>query len=113
MAPKSATLIARILCGATLTSAGPFAQPDILVGQATDTLRLADVIAEARLANPMLQAARYRADAARERIGPAGALPDPMLAFGFMNRPVSDPSRTDVQMTMNTVQLSRAQVARH
>lgn len=75
--------------------------------QQADTLRLAEVVAEAKQANPRLKAARYLMDAARERIGPAGALPDPMLSFGFMNRPVGGPTRTDVQMTMNTVQLSQ------
>lgn len=107
MAPKAGALIARLLCGVTLTSVGLFTRPDIASGQTPDTLALADAIAEARLANPRLHAARYRALAALERIGPAGALPDPNLAFGFVNRPVTDPSRTDVQMTMNTVQLAQ------
>lgn len=107
MVPKTGALIARLFCGALLTSVGFFAHPDVVVGQTGDTLALADAIAEARSANPRLQAARYRADAAQERIGPAGALPDPSLAFGLVNRPVTDPSRTDVQMTMNTVQLSQ------
>ena len=77
------------------------------VAQQSDTLRMAEVVAEARQANPGLMAARNQAEAARQRVAPAGALPDPMLSFGFMNRPVGGLTRTDVQMTMNTVQLSQ------
>lgn len=69
-----------------------------------DTLSLADAVAIAREANPMLQAARLRAEAAGYRISQAGALPDPQLAFGFMNRPVDD-FGTDQPMTMNSMQL--------
>lgn len=107
MAPRTGALIAHVVCGAVIAIGGLFGRPKLAIGQTADTLVLADVLAEARLANPMLQAVRFRADAARERIAPAGALPDPNLAFGFVNRPVTDPSRTDVQMTMNTVQLAQ------
>lgn len=72
-----------------------------------DTLRLAEALERAREANPALQAARLRADAARHRVPRAGALPDPQLSVGFMNRPVVDPGRTDQSMTMNSVQLSQ------
>jgi len=74
---------------------------------AADTLRLADVVLLARRANPMLRAARLRADAASERIAPAGALPDPQVTLGFLNRPVSDLTRTDQSMTKNAVGLSQ------
>ncbi len=47
--------------------------------QTPDTLRIADAVAEARRANPMLQAARYKADAMGERGSQAGAIPDPVL----------------------------------
>ena len=77
------------------------------VAQQSDTLRMSEVVAEARQANPGLMAARHQAEAARQRVAPASALPDPMLSFGFMNRPVGGLTRTDVQMTMNTVQLSQ------
>ncbi len=70
-----------------------------------DTLRLAEALELARQANPSLRAARLRADAAAARIPQAGALPDPMLSFGLMNRPISDPGRTDQPMTMNTLGL--------
>ncbi len=74
--------------------------------QTPDTLRLADVVAEARHANPMLQAARFRADASAERVPQAGAMPDPMLSLGLRNRPVDD-FGTDPMMTMNWVGLSQ------
>ncbi|MFQ5890770.1 MAG: TolC family protein [Gemmatimonadota bacterium] len=75
--------------------------------QAADTLTLEDAVALAREANPLLQAVRLRADAAIERIPQAGALPDPQLSFGFLNRPVVDLGRTDQSMTMNSVQLTQ------
>jgi len=50
-------------------------------------------------------AARASATAAGERIGPAGALPDPQLQFGLMNRMASDFGNTMDPMTMNQVQL--------
>jgi outer membrane protein TolC len=71
-----------------------------------DTLRLAEATALARAANPGLQAARLRADAAAERIPQAGAWSDPMLSFGLMNRPVDD-FGTSQPMTMNAVQLTQ------
>ena len=74
-------------------------------GTAPDTLTLTDAVRLARQANPMLRAARFSANAAIERIGPAGALPDPQLQFGLMNRMVSDFGSTMDPMTMNQVQL--------
>jgi Cu(I)/Ag(I) efflux system membrane protein CusA/SilA len=44
-----------------------------------DTLRVAEALRIAHEANPMLRGARASATAARERVGPAGALPDPQL----------------------------------
>ena len=70
-----------------------------------DTLRLADALQAAREANPMLRAARSSATAAGQRIGPAGALPDPQLQFGLMNRMASDFGNTSDPMTMNQLQL--------
>lgn len=69
-----------------------------------DTLAVADAVAMARDANPGLVAARLRADAAVERVAPAGTLPDPQLTFGLMNRPV-DGFGTGEPMTMNQIQL--------
>ncbi len=80
--------------------------PQQLCGQGSDTLRLAEAVAEARRANPLLQAARYRADAASERVPQAGTLPDPRFSFGLVNRPIDD-FGTDIMMTMNAFQLSQ------
>ncbi|MEN8144592.1 MAG: TolC family protein [Gemmatimonadota bacterium] len=90
---------------AALVFAAAVAPPEAS-GQEADTLRLADAVAEARRANPMLQAARFRADASVERVPQAGALPDPMLSLGLRNRPVDD-FGTDPMMTMNWVGLSQ------
>jgi outer membrane protein TolC len=74
---------------------------------APDTLRLAEVVAAARRANPMLQAARLEADAAAQRIPQAGALPDPQFQFGLMNRPLAGFGAAE-PMTMNSYQLTQA-----
>lgn len=73
--------------------------------QTSDTLRLRDIVVEARRANPMLQAARYQADAFEERGSQAGALPDPVLSLGLRNRPLD--FGTDSPMTMNWIGLSQ------
>lgn len=70
-----------------------------------DTLRLADALLLARRANPMLAAARAEAVAAAARIGPAGALPDPELQLGLMNRMAGDFGSTADPMTMNQLQV--------
>jgi outer membrane protein TolC len=73
----------------------------------TDTLRVESAVRIAREANPMLRAARLQADAAAERIPQAGALPDPELSFGLMNRMVGSLGSTMDPMTMNQVQLTQ------
>jgi outer membrane protein TolC len=50
----------------------------------SDTV-LARLTAQALAVNPGLQASQASARAARSRIGPAGALPDPMLSAGVMD----------------------------
>jgi outer membrane protein TolC len=67
-----------------------------------DTLRMADVLVRVREANPSIQAARLRAEAERERVSPAAALPDPMLELGMMNRPLDD-FGAEERMTMNVL----------
>ena len=74
---------------------------------AADTLRLADAIRIARESNPMLRAARSGAVAAEERVGPAGALPDPQLELALMNREASDFGSTMDPMTMNQARLTQ------
>ena len=70
-----------------------------------DTLRVSEAVRIARAANPMLRAARALATAAGQRIGPAGALPDPQVQLGLMNRMTSDFGSAADPMTMNQVQL--------
>ena len=81
--------------------------PVLRLGAQVDTVTLARVVALADSANPALQAARLRADAARERIAPAGTLPDPVISVALMNRPVSG-FGTSEPMTMNQLQLSQS-----
>lgn len=45
-----------------------------------------DFIAHARLHNAALAAATHRVEAARERVGPARTLPDPLLMYGYYLR---------------------------
>ncbi len=81
--------------------------PALRLSAQADTVTLAKVVAMAHAANPALQAARLRADAAHERIAPAGSLPDPVISVALMNRPVSG-FGTGEPMTMNQLQLSQA-----
>jgi cobalt-zinc-cadmium efflux system outer membrane protein len=90
----SLVAVALVLATSAAAQAGP-----------TDTLTLAEALRMAEAANPMLRAARASAIAASARIAPAGALPDPELQFGLMNRMVSDFGSTMDPMTMNQVQL--------
>ncbi len=82
-----------------------FASPSIAARPIrTDTLRVDAAVAAARAANPGVQAARLRAEAELERVSPVGALPDPVLELGLMNRPLDD-FGADERMTMNVVGL--------
>lgn len=100
---------------ATLAGASRIpAQIPVRVQRATATppaaARPSDVdslVALALAANPSIKAAAARADAARARIGPAGARPDPMLMAGVQNFPVSEPGFSDF-MTMKMVGISQA-----
>lgn len=56
--------------------------------------------------SPAVRAALARVEAARARIGPAGARPDPMLMAGIQNFPVSEPGFAD-EMTMKIVGLGQ------
>lgn len=94
----------RLFAGAAIVS-GALASPSW--AQESDTLRLADAVAVARDANPMLRAARLRADAARARVPQLGALPDPVVSFRLGNRPL-DGFGANEPMTMNTFQFQQA-----
>ena len=90
---------AALLVGALLPTRAP--------GQSgsSDTLTLAAAIELATKANPMLRASHLAADAAAQRVGPAGTLPDPQLQFGLMNRMIRQFGSTMDPMTMNQLQL--------
>jgi outer membrane protein, heavy metal efflux system len=77
----------------------------VAVQAPADTLTAAAAVRLALAANPMLQAARSSATAAAQRVGPAGAWPDPQLQVGLMNRMASDFGSTADPMTMNQLQL--------
>ncbi|HWP38431.1 MAG TPA: TolC family protein, partial [Gemmatimonadales bacterium] len=70
-------------------------------------LPLEQAVAQVRAANPMLRAARLRAEAAWERVPQAAALPDPEVSFGLMNRMVNGLGSTMDPMTMNQFQLNQ------
>jgi outer membrane protein, heavy metal efflux system len=72
-----------------------------------DTLALDRAVQIALAANPLLRAARLKAEAAQDRVPQAGALPDPELSLGLMNRMVGDLGSTMDPMTMNQVQLTQ------
>jgi len=55
-----------------------------VAGQA-DRLSLDELIAELERVNPELRTADYEVRAARARVRPAGALPDPTISYGQMN----------------------------
>jgi outer membrane protein TolC len=55
--------------------------------------------------SPRVRASRLRAETRREGIAQAGALPDPMLSMGLLNRPFD--FGADQPMTMNSLQLSQ------
>ncbi len=76
----------------------------MLAPPAASALDLPGVFREVAGANPTLESRRARVEAARHRIGPAGAWAPPMLELGAMNVPTS--GRFDQEpMTMKTVGL--------
>lgn len=74
--------------------------------QASDSTALDVLVTRALAVNPALAAASARIDAARHRVAPAGARPDPMLMAGVQNFPLSAPGFSDA-MTMKMVGVSQ------
>jgi outer membrane protein TolC len=68
---------------------------------------LATLIDEATLANPDIRAARQEAEAAEQRIAPAGALNDPMLEVGVLNLPINTFNFRQDDMTMKMIGLGQ------
>jgi outer membrane protein TolC len=82
--------------------------PAVAPGQrATGDSALDALVAQALAGNPAIRAAAMRVDAARARVGPAGARPDPMLMLGVVDFPYHQPGFAD-NFTMNTVRLTQA-----
>lgn len=74
--------------------------------QTADTLRLETVIEDVLRHNDQVAAMRFMEQAARDKVGPAGAWNDPMLMVGVENLPTSFDFREDM-MTMTMVGLSQ------
>src|SRR5690625_8690 len=72
-------------------------------GQQADSAPLQALVDEALVSNPSIRAAEDRVEAARAAIGPAAALPDPILSAGVMNFPAAQPGFGDDMMTMMTI----------
>ncbi|MBK5189309.1 MAG: TolC family protein, partial [Gemmatimonadaceae bacterium] len=68
---------------------------------------LDSLVASALATSPEIAAAAARAKAARTRVAPAGARPDPLLMAGVLNFPVSQPGFSDF-MTMKMVGISQS-----
>lgn len=72
---------------ALASAARPTADQPVTGARASDA-SLDSLIAHAVAASPALRAASARVVAARARVGPASALPDPMLMLGIINQPL-------------------------
>ena len=78
-----------------------------LPAYAQETLKLSDLLGEARAKNPALSAMQYKYEAGRERVPQAGALPDPMLMMGVQNLPTNSFSFSQDFMTSKMIGLSQ------
>lgn len=86
-----------------------FNQPRAELGAPATPSAAADLdalVARALIVSPTLRVATARLAAARARVSPAGARPDPMLMAGVQNLPVSLPGFDDF-MTMKMVGVSQ------
>src|SRR5688572_27549339 len=68
---------------------------------------LDSLIGRALATSATLRAESARARAARSRIAPAGARPDPMLMAGLRNVPLTSPSLSRDEMTMSMAGVSQ------
>jgi outer membrane protein TolC len=78
--PRLRRTLAGALVGAALLASAPSFAQDAALGESLEGL-----LAYARERHPELRAMRYEADAATQRIDPAGALPDPMFKTELQN----------------------------
>jgi outer membrane protein TolC len=79
------------------------------IGSPNDILSFAvdSLVARALATSPIIRSANQRIDAARARIGPATARPDPMVMAGIQNLPISRPGFSSDEMTMKMVGASQ------
>ena len=101
----SKRMVCALLTSAALTAAHAGQAP--AQGAAGGPLSIDEAVSLAREANPALRAARLRADVAAERVPQAGALPDPMLGFGLINRQIADFGSTAEPMLQNRIEFSQ------
>lgn len=83
MTTHSPTITGRSRIFAVLLAAAVAAGGAARAGAAELDGTVESFVAVAMEQNPSLQASRHHADAARENVGTRGALPDPMLGFGY------------------------------
>lgn len=100
--------LAAALFGVTLVAA-TYGGPGHAQERGTQAARatLSALVAEALQNNPELRAAAKEAEAARQRVRPAGALEDPMLEAGFINLPIQPLRFNREDMTMKMLGLSQ------
>jgi outer membrane protein TolC len=98
----------RILRALLAVAVMTVADSGVAMSQATaEPLSIDEALSLARTSNPALRAARLRADVAAERVPQAGALPNPMLGFGLMNRQIADFGSTAEPMLQNRIEFSQ------
>lgn len=96
-------LVATLLCAGRAARAQSPGIAERTASHASHTA-LDSLLNRALLAHPGIRAAESRVEAARAAVGPAGALPDPMLGVGVMNVPLGARDEADMTaMTMKTV----------
>lgn len=85
-------VLAGVIQAVSATAQQPAPMPATSSGPPAGRTVAADLdslVARALSANPSLRAASSRVDAARARVRPSAALPDPMLMLGIINQPLS------------------------
>lgn len=90
-------LIALVALSIATGAAAASAQGPAAGGAASPT-SLQSLLDAAMRENPGLRAAEASYAAARERVSPAGALPDPMVMFSAEGTPIRTPSPTNAEM---------------
>ncbi len=100
--PRAPTLVALILLG---LAGGAWAST--VAAQTPPRVTLPELLVRLGAGSPELRRSEGLVEAARERVSPAGALPDPMLTTGFMNLPVPTFDLKGEGMSMAVVELGQ------